>query len=136
MIVALSSFWLAFGLLAWTHLLYPVAVRLVASLRTRHAVGDRRLPAVAIIIAAHNEESVIERRIANLCGLEYPSDNLQIIVTSDASTDRTEELAASAGAHVITNPRGGKVSAQDRAVRECTTEIVAFSDANATWAPD
>jgi len=37
---------------------------------------------------------------------------------------------------VIRNPRGGKVAAQDRAVRETSAEIVAFSDANATWAPD
>src|SRR5439155_16817405 len=51
-------------------------------------------------------------------------------------TDRTEELAAAAGARVIRNARGGKVAAQDRAVRETDSEIVAFSDANATWAPD
>jgi cellulose synthase/poly-beta-1,6-N-acetylglucosamine synthase-like glycosyltransferase len=37
---------------------------------------------------------------------------------------------------LIVNPRGGKVAAQDRAVRETSGEIVAFSDANATWAPD
>ena len=36
----------------------------------------------------------------------------------------------------IRNPRGGKVAAQDRAVRETASEIVAFSDANATWEPD
>ncbi len=71
-----------------------------------------------MIIAAHDEESVIERRIANLLALDYPRDKLEIVVTSDASTDRTEELAESAGARVIRNPRGGKVAAQDRAVRE------------------
>ena len=59
-----------------------------------------------------------------------------MVVTSDASTDGTEELAEAAGARVIRNPRGGKVAAQDRAVRETESEIVAFSDANATWAPD
>jgi cellulose synthase/poly-beta-1,6-N-acetylglucosamine synthase-like glycosyltransferase len=37
---------------------------------------------------------------------------------------------------LLVNPRGGKVAAQDRAVRESQAEIVAFSDANATWAPD
>ena len=57
-------------------------------------------------------------------------------MTSDASTDGTEELAEAAGARVIRNPRGGKVAAQDRAVRETQSDIVAFSDANATWAPD
>ena len=71
-----------------------------------------------MIVAAHNEEAVIERRIENLLALDYPRERLEIVVTSDASTDRTEELALqTAGAQVIRNPRGGKVAAQDRAVR-------------------
>jgi cellulose synthase/poly-beta-1,6-N-acetylglucosamine synthase-like glycosyltransferase len=93
-------------------------------------------PSVAVIVAAHNEEAVIGRRIENLRALDYPSESVEIIVTSDASTDTTEGLAEAAGARVIRNPRGGKVAAQDRAVRETDAEIVAFSDANATWAPD
>jgi glycosyltransferase involved in cell wall biosynthesis len=79
---------------------------------------------------------VIERRIANLRALDYPVEKVEIVVTSDASTDRTEELARVAGARVVQNERGGKVAAQDHAVRETQSEIVAFSDANATWAPD
>lgn len=89
-----------------------------------------------MIVAAYNEEPVIERRIANLRELDYPSERLELVVTSDASTDRTEELAERAGAHVIRNPRGGKVAAQDAAVRETSSDVVAFSDANCTWAPD
>jgi cellulose synthase/poly-beta-1,6-N-acetylglucosamine synthase-like glycosyltransferase len=58
------------------------------------------------------------------------------VVTSDASTDRTEELAEAAGARVIRNPRGGKVAAQDAAVRATDADVVAFSDANATWDPE
>ncbi len=47
---------------------------------------------MSVVVAAHNEESVIERRIENLRALDYPADRLEIVVTSDASTDRTEEL--------------------------------------------
>jgi cellulose synthase/poly-beta-1,6-N-acetylglucosamine synthase-like glycosyltransferase len=61
---------------------------------------------------------------------------LEIVLTSDASTDRTDELAEQAGARVVRNPRGGKVAAQNRAVRETSSEIVAFSDANCLWATD
>jgi cellulose synthase/poly-beta-1,6-N-acetylglucosamine synthase-like glycosyltransferase len=89
-----------------------------------------------VIIAAHDEESVIEARIANLHALDYPEGALELVVTSDASTDNTEALASAAGARVIRNERGGKVSAQNRAVRETDAEIVAFSDANCTWQPD
>src|SRR5262249_14497306 len=129
-------FWLSLAALVWTHLGYPVALSLLARVQGRRTRTDELTPSVAVIVAAHDEESVIERRVANLLALDYPRDRLPVVVTADASTDRTEELAAAAGAHVIRNPRGGKVAAQDRAVRETQSEVVAFSDANATWAPD
>ncbi len=137
MVVVTALFWLSFSALAWTHLVYPLAARLGAAIRTRPVrKDDAFLPSVAVIVAAYDEESVIERRIANLRALDYPPEKLELVVTSDASTDRTDELAAASGARVIRNPRGGKVAAQDRAVRETSSDVVAFSDANATWAPD
>jgi cellulose synthase/poly-beta-1,6-N-acetylglucosamine synthase-like glycosyltransferase len=135
-IVVIVLFWVSLGALAWTHVLYPALVELFARLAPRPVQGDRGLPTVALIVAAHGEEAVIERRVANLRELDYPGDRLELIVASDASADRTEELAAAAGARVIRNARGGKVAAQNRAVRESESEIVAFSDANATWSPD
>ena len=94
-----------------------------------------------MIVAAYNEETVIERRLENLLALDYPADRLEIVVTSDASDDRTDELVEAVVAReprvrLIRCPRAGKVAAQDRAVRETNGEIVAFSDANATWSPD
>jgi cellulose synthase/poly-beta-1,6-N-acetylglucosamine synthase-like glycosyltransferase len=134
--VVVVLFWVSLVALVWTHAGYPLVLAAVARLRRRAAPPDRPLPSVTVIVAAHNEETVIERRIANLLALDYPRELLRVVVTSDASTDSTEELAEAAGARVIRNPRGGKVAAQDRAVRETESEIVAFSDANATWAPD
>jgi len=116
--------------------LYPAVAVAVARVRSRPPRAAAFEPTVTVIVAAYNEEDSIERRIANLRALDYPADRVEIVVTSDASSDRTDELAAAAGARVIRNPRGGKVAAQDRAVRETQSEIVAFSDANATWAPD
>jgi cellulose synthase/poly-beta-1,6-N-acetylglucosamine synthase-like glycosyltransferase len=136
-IVAAVLFWGSLAALAWTHALYPATVALAARVRTRRvARDDAYLPSVAVIVTAYNEEDAIERRLENLRALDYPPELLEIVVTSDASTDRTEELAEAAGARVIRNPRGGKVAAQDAAVRATDAEIVAFSDANATWAPD
>jgi cellulose synthase/poly-beta-1,6-N-acetylglucosamine synthase-like glycosyltransferase len=134
---ALVLFWASLAALAWTHALYPLTVALAARLHTRRvAADDAYLPSVAVIVTAYNEEDVIEWRLENLRALDYPPELLELIVTSDASTDRTEELAEAAGARVIRNPRGGKVAAQDSAVRATQAEVVAFSDANATWAPD
>ncbi|MFL5915700.1 MAG: glycosyltransferase family 2 protein [Gaiellaceae bacterium] len=137
MIVAVVLCWGSLAALAWTHVLYPATVALAARVRTRRiARDDAFLPTVAVIVTAYNEEDAIERRIENLRELDYPPEQLEIVVTSDASTDRTEELAEAAGARVIRNSRGGKVAAQDAAVRATEAEVVAFSDANATWAPD
>jgi cellulose synthase/poly-beta-1,6-N-acetylglucosamine synthase-like glycosyltransferase len=129
-------FWVSLGAIVWTHIAYPALISLIGRFATRRVDAADHTPAVSVVIAAHNEESVIGRRIENLLALDYPREQLEIVVTSDASTDQTEEIAASAGARVIRNPRGGKVAAQDRAVRETESELVAFSDANATWAPD
>ena len=134
--LAKGLFWGSLGALVWTHGLYPPAAAALARLREREVAKADIEPTVTVIVPAHNEESVIERRLENLRALDYPDEKLELVVTSDASSDRTEELAETAGARVIRNPRGGKVAAQDRAVRETTGEIVAFSDANATWAPD
>ena len=136
MLLAKGLFWGSLAAVAWTHALYPPAAAALARLRERRVARRDIEPTVTLIVPAYNEETVIERRLANLRELDYPQEKLELVVTSDASSDRTEELAAAGGAYVIRNPRGGKVAAQDRAVRESTGEIVAFSDANATWAPD
>ncbi len=130
-------FWICLAALAWTHVLYPLAARALVVVRTRPVrKDDVLLPTVALIVTAYNEEPVIERRIENLRALDYPAERLELVVTSDASSDATEQIAERAGARVIRNTRGGKVAAQNNAVRQTTGEIVAFSDANSTWAPD
>ncbi|HEY3183389.1 MAG TPA: glycosyltransferase family 2 protein, partial [Gaiellaceae bacterium] len=131
-----AVFWVSLAALVWTYVLYPAIWALLARLAPRRVRRADFEPAVTVIVAAFNEEQVIERRVANLRALDYPPEKLELVVTSDASSDRTEELAEAAGARVIRNPRGGKVAAQDRAVRETEGEIVAFSDANASWSPD
>jgi cellulose synthase/poly-beta-1,6-N-acetylglucosamine synthase-like glycosyltransferase len=136
-IVVSVLFWCVLGLLVWTHVAYPVAARLLARVRTRAIRRDDAfLPHVAVVVTAYNEAGVIERRLENLRALDYPREKLQLVVTSDASTDATETLAEAAGAQVVRNPRGGKVAAQNGAVRQVDAEVIAFSDANCTWAPD
>ncbi|HZU20788.1 MAG TPA: glycosyltransferase family 2 protein [Gaiellaceae bacterium] len=137
MVAVEALFWLALAALAWTHVLYPAFARAAASVAPRHVRKADIEPTVAVIVAAYNEESVIARRLENLLELDYPREKLQIVVSSDASTDRTEEIALQfPGVRVVSNPRGGKVAAQNRAVRQTSSEIVAFSDANCTWSPD
>jgi cellulose synthase/poly-beta-1,6-N-acetylglucosamine synthase-like glycosyltransferase len=77
---------------------------------------------------------VIAARVANLRALDYPE--VEIIVAWDGSPDATAARAREAGAdQVLELSRGGKIRAQDAAVRAARGEIVAFSDANALWEP-
>src|SRR3954451_3716546 len=137
MIILKTLFWVSLTLLAWTHVLYPLFAALLARIVPRNVHKGEIEPTVTVIITAYNEEPVIARRLENLLELDYPRDKLRIVVTSDASSDRTEEIALQfPEVKVISNPRGGKVAAQDAAVRQSESEIVAFSDANATWSAD
>jgi len=139
--IAKALFWGSLGALAWTQVGYPVAAAALARVRGRPVRTDDSTPSVSLIVAAHNEDSVIERRLVNLLALDYPADELEIVVASDESTDRTDELVEAIAAgeprvRLLRCPRGGKVAAQNQAVRETRGEILAFSDANAQWKPD
>jgi Glycosyl transferase family 2 len=141
-VLAKAVFWGSLGALAWSHVAYPAAARLAARARPRGLRKDPAAePSVTVVVAAYNEEAVIERRLENLLALDYPPERVEVVVASDASTDRTGELVAAVGrreprVQLLECARGGKVAAQDRAVRGSTADVVAFSDANATWAPD
>ena len=94
------------------------------------------LPAVSVIVAAYAEAEVIARRLSNLRALDYPPALLEVIVACDGSPDDTAQRAREAGADVVLElPRGGKIRAQDAAVKRSQREIVAFSDANVQWEP-
>jgi cellulose synthase/poly-beta-1,6-N-acetylglucosamine synthase-like glycosyltransferase len=140
MIALETVFWAAVFLIVWAHALYPLAAAALARVRRRVVRTGEVTPRVAIVVAAYNEESVIERRLENLLALDYPADLVEIVVASDASSDRTDELVAAVAAReprvrLLRCPRGGKVAAQNLAVAQSDADVVAFSDANATWDP-
>jgi cellulose synthase/poly-beta-1,6-N-acetylglucosamine synthase-like glycosyltransferase len=97
------------------------------------------LPRVAVIVAAHDEATVIEAKLRNARDLDYPRDRLEIVVASDGSTDDTVARAEAAGADLVLDlPWGGKVRAQDAAVDavDGRADLLAFGDANSLWEHD
>jgi cellulose synthase/poly-beta-1,6-N-acetylglucosamine synthase-like glycosyltransferase len=135
-------FWVAAGLIIWTQLAYAGALWLIVRLGERGrgaaeetaAAGEQQLPAVSLIVAAHNEQDVIEAKVANARGLAYPRERLEVIVACDGCTDATAQRSREAGADLVLElHRGGKVRAQDAGVERSKGDIVAFSDANALW---
>lgn len=146
------AFWTSVALLVHTHVTYPLSLAALRALRPNRSVvqfpspprpqGPDRAeggepPLVSLIVAAHDEEAVIARRVENALALDWPRERLEVIVASDGSSDRTVALAREAGADVVLDlPRAGKVAAQNAAVERARGDILAFSDANSFWAPD
>lgn len=133
-------FWTSVGLIVYAHLGYPLLLWLLSAAFGEPHRGERARgepPIVSLIVPAHDEQEVIERRIANALALDYPRDRFELIVASDGSSDRTVELARAAGADLVLDlPRGGKVAALNAAARQAQGDVLSFSDANAYWRPD
>ena len=140
MIVLKILFWASLGAILWTHVGYSLLMAAFSAvLRNRVAKGNQT-PSVAVVAAAHNEEGVIARLVESLLAQDYPG-RIEVVVASDGSTDRmdalVEELAGRDGrVRLLRCARGGKVAAQNAAVRTIEADIVAFADAGAVWEPD
>jgi len=140
-VIAKAVFWGSLGALAWTHVGYPAAMGVLARLRPRPVRREDVTPSVALVVSAHDEEAVIGRRVENLLELDYPPERLEIVVASDGSTDRTDEIVEEVAVgesrvRLLSCPREGKVAAQHRSVRETSSDVLAFTDANTEWKPD
>ncbi len=137
MTVLAILFWLSVALLIYAQLGYGVLLAGLSRLARAPAPvrWEGELPAVSVIVAAYNEQDVVGARVANLRALQYP--RTEVIVAVDGASDATAERARAAGAdQVLELERAGKVPAQNAAVAAAHGEILAFSDANSSWAPD
>jgi cellulose synthase/poly-beta-1,6-N-acetylglucosamine synthase-like glycosyltransferase len=133
-------FWLSAALIVWTQLGYAavlaVLVRSFARAPLPTPASTEPLPSISLIVAAHDEQSVIGVKVENALALDYPRELLELIVACDGCSDATAQRAREAGADIVLElPRSGKIRAQDAAVRAARGDLVAFSDANALWEP-
>ncbi len=141
----MTSFWIAVFLVSataiiWSYAIYPLLLALVPARRHEQAGDSRDWPSVSVLISVYNEEKHIVARIENLLTLDYPRDKLEILIGSDGSTDRTNELVgtfpdARVKLHAF-EQRGGKPSVLNRLVPQARSELLVFSDANAMFGPD
>lgn len=134
-------FLLSIGVLFYVYAGYPALLRLILAARGPRRVTKRDiLPPVTLIISAYNEAEVVRRKLENSLELEYPSDLLEIIVISDASTDGTDDIVRSFAPSRVQlqrqAERRGKTAGLNATVPHVSGEIVVFSDANALYQPD
>ena len=133
-------FFISLFMVLYVYMGYPCLAAFLSVFINRPVRKSDFTPQVTILIAAHNEQECIRQTIENKLSLDYPADKIEIIVVSDGSTDKTDEIVkdfASKGVKFLRQkPRAGKTSAINMAVREATGEILVFSDANSIYAPD
>jgi cellulose synthase/poly-beta-1,6-N-acetylglucosamine synthase-like glycosyltransferase len=133
---------LSIATILYVYVGYPIILQLLnILLKTKSARQDEMLiPEVSLIISCYNEIDVIKEKIENSLAIDYPKDKLSIIIVSDGSDDGTDEIAKqySTEGIVLIRQEGrlGKTSAINLAMKQVTSEIVVFSDANAMYETD
>jgi cellulose synthase/poly-beta-1,6-N-acetylglucosamine synthase-like glycosyltransferase len=124
-----------FALFAYAYLIYPLLLRVLAARRPSVAPPDDpgEWPSISISLPAYNEERSIGPTLEALLALDYPADRRQILVISDASIDRTDEIVqgfAGRGVELLRLPvRSGKTAAENAAASRLRGEIVINTDA-------
>ena len=125
-------FWVSVALITYAYVGYPLALGVVSLLRTRRVEKADVSPSVTFIITAYNEEKRIAEKLENTLKLVYPHSKLEILVASDCSSDKTDEIVKSYGDRGIqlvrASVRKGKEAAQKLAVEVAKGEIFVFSD--------
>jgi poly-beta-1,6-N-acetyl-D-glucosamine synthase len=124
-------FWISLATVSYTYFGYAMLLAVYARLRRRPPLQRQIFPSISIVIAAHNEEKQLRAKLTNLESLLYPRDQLQILIVSDGSTDRTAQILRESAAWItpiiLDQPRG-KAGALNEAARLAKGEIIVFLD--------
>jgi len=127
-------FYLFALLCAYSYFIYPVLLKMLPMRQGSNSTAAEysEWPVLSLIITVHNEEDRIREKLENTFNIDYPADQLEIIVASDFSTDNTESIVetfAEKGVQLVrADQRLGKEYAQLCAIKAAKGEILVFSD--------
>ncbi|MDP9353205.1 MAG: glycosyltransferase [Chloroflexota bacterium] len=128
------AFWVCNLAIVYTWAAYPILLKLLVRFAPRHPLKPTTAwPSVSIVLVAHNEEDVIEDALRDLLALEYPEGKLELLVVSDGSTDRTEEIVracADVKVRLLPMPRAGHTAGVAYGVHAARGDIVVRTDAD------
>ncbi len=122
-------------LFLWTWIGYPVFLFLASKLfRKKHLVSETYMPKVTLMIMSYNEAKVIEKKIKNSLGLDYPKEKLEIFVVDSASNDGTQNIVKKYSKDVRLieqSERKGKASAINYGMKYASGDVIIITDSNA-----
>ena len=132
------AFWLLVSGVLYSYLLYPLTLSLLP--KRRHAHDETgTVPSLSIIIAAHNEGGRIEAKLNDILAQDYPPDQIEVFVVSDASEDNTDQIVmgfAERGVRLLRKTsREGKESSQAAGLAASKGDVLVFSDVAARMVP-
>ena len=133
--MATTLFWMAVIWLGYVYLGYPLALKALALVRrVRPQAREEAYPAVSVLLAARNEEQDIAWKVRETLAWDYPAGKLELLVLSDASEDRTDEILRGFNdprlKAIRVEQRGGKGAALNRLAQLARGEVFFFTDAN------
>lgn len=133
-------FYISTFVIVWAMVGYPISLKIIGRIyKSRKLQKDyNHQPTVTVMVVAHNEEKVILEKLHNIIELDYPKDKIEFLISSDNSTDRTNEIVKNFIAiHSEYNirlyevkARMGKTNAQNEAQKTVETEYLVMTDAN------
>lgn len=139
-------FWVSAFVIFWAMVGYPLSLLVIDRIvkpNENKKLNDFE-PTVTIMIVAHNEEKVIFDKLVNVVNITYPREKIEILVASDNSTDKTNEIVDN---FINTHPehsirlykakkKMGKTNAQNEAQKTVETELLIMTDANSIISKD
>ncbi len=118
---------------------YPLLLALITPRIERPVRRGTVRRSVSFLIAVHNGEQFVEAKLRSVLALDYPRELMDILVLSDGSTDRTEEIVRSMAqerVRLLVLPRAGKSAALTAGMREATGDFLIFTDVRQLLAPE
>lgn len=138
-------FWGSVFALFHTYVFFPVALWILSTGKKKLPSPpgpEEPLPEVSILIPAYNEESVIGKKLESILQSDYPAEKIEILVMSDASTDRTDKIIRGFASrhshlHYFRSPRRtGKPGILNQLVKKARHPVLVMTDANVLFFPE
>jgi cellulose synthase/poly-beta-1,6-N-acetylglucosamine synthase-like glycosyltransferase len=127
------AFWCSLGVCVYIYFGYPALLWIVSRLRPRPVREGEVTPYATFVVPAYNEERNIAEKVENALALDYPADRIEVLVVSNGSTDRTNEIVrafADPRLRLIALDQPGKMEALNVGARNARGEILVFTDAD------